>query len=274
MSPKFPNWLKPPKASGDGTMPLRDHLREIRYRLIVSLSVIILASILAAIWSEQLIGLLMQPYTRAVAILSESDPKLQPIPVIEGVIAPFALLLKVSVTAGVICSSPIWLHQLWSFIVPALRQAEKRNAAIFLATATPLFILGVGMGYYFLPLGISMLLAFTPASVPVVNLLDMNAFLSLVVQLMMIFGLGFLMPVVVVAMNFIGVLKAKKMSQIRKYVIFGIFCFGALATPADPYSMLALALPMVALYLIAELIARIHDRREMAAAKRNGELES
>ncbi|MCL1838950.1 MAG: twin-arginine translocase subunit TatC, partial [Propionibacteriaceae bacterium] len=89
-----------------------------------------------------------------------------------------------------------------------------------------------------------------------------------------IFGLGFLMPVVVVAMNFIGVLKAKKMSQIRKYVIFGIFCFGALATPADPYSMLALALPMVALYLIAELIARIHDRREMAAAKRNGELES
>jgi sec-independent protein translocase protein TatC len=102
--------------------------------------------------------------------------------------------------------------------------------------------------------------------VPVTNLLDVQDFLKLTLQLMVVFGLGFLMPVVVVGANMMGVLSAAQLKKSRTYVIFGLFVFGAVATPStDPFSMLALSLPMIALYLIAEVICRVHDRRKAGA---------
>jgi len=122
------------------------------------------------------------------------------------------------------------------------------------------------IGYYILPQGISVLLAFTPSTVPVTNLLEVDAFLKLTLQMMVVFGLGFLMPVVVVGANMMGVLSAAQLKKSRTYVIFGLFVFGAVATPStDPFSMLALSLPMIALYLVAEVICRVHDRRKAGA---------
>ncbi len=116
------------------------------------------------------------------------------------------------------------------------------------------------IGYYILPQGIAVMLAFTPASVT--NLLEINDFLKLTLQLMVVFGLGFLMPVVIVGANLMGVVKAQQLAKARTYVIFGTFVFGAAATPSsDPFSMLALALPMTVLFLIAEVICHFHDRR-------------
>jgi sec-independent protein translocase protein TatC len=260
------SWLRPPKADPEGMMSLADHLRELRYRAIVSVLGIILFSGLAAFFYDQLYLVLMRPYLQAVDMLKQSNPALTATTVISGVTAPFQLALQVCVVAGLVLSSPIWLYQLWAYIAPALLAKEKKYALAFLGAAIPLFLLGVLIGYYILPQGISVLLAFTPSTVPVTNLLDVQDFLKLTLQLMVVFGLGFLMPVVVVGANMMGVLSAAQLKKSRTYVIFGLFVFGAVATPStDPFSMLALSLPMIALYLIAEVICRVHDRRKAGA---------
>jgi len=260
-------WLRPPKATPGGVMTLADHLRELRYRLIVCVLAIMVGAGIAAIWYEPLYQLLMRPYLLAVEMLAESHPQIETTTVISGVTAPFMLALKVCIVAGLVISSPVWVYQLWAFIVPALMAKEKKWALGFLAAAVPLFLLGVVVGYYILPQGISVLLSFTPDSVPILNLLEVDRFLDLTLRLMVVFGLGFLMPVVVVGLNFVGVVSAKQLARARTYVIFGTFVFGAAATPStDPFSMLALALPMTLLYLAAELVARVHDRRLAARA--------
>ncbi|MDR1768659.1 MAG: twin-arginine translocase subunit TatC [Propionibacteriaceae bacterium] len=243
-------------------MSLADHLRELRYRLIIVVAAVVVAACLAAIWYQPLYQLLMMPYLRAVDMLAESNPQVKASTVISGVTAPFTLALKVCAVTGLAASSPVWIFQLWRFIAPGLLGKERKYALVFLGTAIPLFLAGVLVGYYILPQGIAVLLAFTPSSVPVTNLLEVNGFLSLTLQLMVVFGLGFLMPVVVVGLNFLGVVSANRLAKVRTYVIFGIFVFGAAATPStDPFSMLALSLPMVVLYEAAEIVARVHDRR-------------
>ena len=243
-------------------MLLADHLRELRYRLVVSLLAIGVAAGIAAIFYETLYRVMMLPYLQAIEMLKQSHPGIETTTVISGVTEPLMLAIKVCAVAGLVLASPIWVYQIWAFIVPALLAKEKKWALAFLGAAVPLFLLGVAVGYYIMPQGIAVMLAFTPDSVPVLNLLDVGPFLELMLRLMVIFGLGFLLPVVVVGLNLVGVVKATQLAKARTYVIFGIFVFGAAATPSsDPFSMLALALPMTVLYLVAELIARLHDRR-------------
>ncbi len=104
------------------------------------------------------------------------------------------------------------------------------------------------------------------------NLIYIDDFLKLMMQLMLVFGLGFLLPVVVVTLNFVGVLSAKALAGARRYVLFGCAVFGAAATPGgDPFSMLALTIPMMLLFLIAEAICHWNDRRR--AKRQSKELE-
>lgn len=258
--------MRPPVPTPGGVMSLADHLRELRYRLIVTAIAISLAALASGIWYEQLYLVLMRPYLQAVEMLRQSNPNLNPTTVITGVTAPFMLIIQIAVVAGLVLSSPVWLYQLWAYIAPALVAKEKRYAISFVGAAVPLFLLGVAVGYFILPQGISVLLAFTPSTAPVTNLLDVNEFLKFTLQLMVVFGLGFLMPVVIVGANLMGVVSAAQLGKARVYVVFGTFVFGAAATPStDPFSMLALAVPMMILYLIAELICRIHDKRKAKA---------
>lgn len=246
-------------------MSLADHLRELRYRLIVSVVAIVVFAILAAVFYDLLYQVMMRPYQQALAMLAQSHPEIDTTTVISDVTGPLMLAIKICMVAGLVLSSPIWVYQIWAFIVPALLAKEKKWALAFIGAAVPLFLLGVAVGYYIMPQGIVVMLSFTPDSVPVLNLLDVGPFLELMLRLMVVFGLGFLMPVVVVGLNLMGVVKARQLAKARSYVIFGIFVFGAAATPSsDPFSMLALAIPMTVLYLVAELIARVHDRRVAA----------
>ncbi|MCA0296796.1 MAG: twin-arginine translocase subunit TatC [Actinobacteria bacterium] len=259
-------WLRPPEAGPGGVMSLGDHLRELRYRLIVSVLAILVMSLIAAIWYDALYQVMLRPYLLAVEMLKASNPNLTPTTVISGVTQPLMMAFKVCAVAGVVLASPVWLYQLWAFIVPALLAKEKRYALGFLSAAFPLFLMGVLIGYYIMPQGISVLLAFTPSSVPVTNLIDVQDFLELTLKLMVVFGIGFLIPVFVVGLNMVGVLKSAQLKTIRVYVIFGIFVFGAAATPStDPFSMLALSIPMTLLYLAAEVVCRTLDRRKAKA---------
>ena len=242
-------------------MSLGDHLRELRYRVVFSVIFIVLGMIAVAVFYNNFYEFLVRPWLQAKEILSVTNPELSTQMVLSGVAAPLTLAMKICAVGGLVLASPIWLYQIWAYIVPALLAKEKRWALLFLATALPLFLAGVAVGYLILPQGISVLMSFTPQSVPITNLIEIDKFLELMLQLMVVFGLGFLMPVVVVAANLVGVLKASTLAKSRLYVIFGTFVFGAAATPStDPFSMLMLALPMLVLFFVAEVIARLVDR--------------
>jgi sec-independent protein translocase protein TatC len=254
-------WLKPPPVPPDGTMTLYEHLRELRYRLVVSILAIMVGMVVAWFFRYDLLDILQRPYFQAIEALKAKHPDLNTSLVNINLTSPLALSLKVSALAGAIATAPFWLYQLWAFVVPGLLAKEKKWALIFIAAATPMFVGGVVVAYVVLPKAISVLLSFTQSGVT--NLQDINAYLSFLLRLMVVFGLGFLIPLVVLMLNIVGVITAKQMAKYRTLVIFGTFVFGAVATPStDPFSMLAVAAPMAVLFLAAEVIARILDRRK------------
>jgi sec-independent protein translocase protein TatC len=263
-------WLKPPPVPPDGTMTLFEHLRELRYRLIVSALAIIVGMIVAWFFRYDLMDILQRPYFQAIDALKAKNPDATTLLVNINLTSPLTLALKVSALAGLLITAPFWLYQLWAFIVPGLLAKEKKWALIFIGAATPMFVGGVVVGYIVLPKAITVLLSFTQSGVS--NLQDINAYLSFLLRLMLVFGIAFLIPLVVLMLNIVGVIKAKQLSKYRSLVIFGTFVFGAVATPStDPFSMLALALPMTVLFLAAEVIAHILDRRKERAVALAGD---
>ncbi len=257
-------WLKPPPVPEDGSMTLFEHLRELRYRLVVAALAILAGTVAAWFYQDQLVLLLRHPYDVAIEALRQKNPKAVTTIVNQGIASPFTLALKVSALAGLVLSAPIWLWQLWAFIVPGLLAKEKKWALIFIGAASPLFAAGVAVGYIVMPKGIAVLLGFTQAGVT--NLQDLNQYLSFLMRVMLVFGVAFLIPLVVLMLNILGVIPARYLSKYRTYVIFGTFVFGAVATPStDPFSMLMLAVPMTVLFLISEVVARILDKRRGVA---------
>ncbi|VEI02834.1 Sec-independent protein translocase protein TatC [Acidipropionibacterium jensenii] len=256
------SWLRAPKGGEGGTMSLIDHLKELRYRVVVSLVAIVITSSVAFVFYRPLVEVVMWPYHQASASILAKNPSAHLQVVNTGVTAPFVLNLRIAMVVGLIAACPIWLYQLWAFIVPGLVAREKRWAIRFLASSIPLFLMGAALGYWVMPKGISMMLNFTPNGMGITNLLDMNAFLALELRLVLLFGASFLLPVVLVILNMVGVLKATQLAGARKWAIFGFFVLGAFANPAgDPISMCALALPLTVMYLVAEMICRAHDRK-------------
>ncbi len=251
-------------------MTLFEHLRELRYRLVVSILAILVGMIVAWFFRYDLLDILQRPYFQAIDALKAKNPDSTTLLVNINLTSPLTLSLKVSALAGLIVTAPFWLYQLWAFVVPGLLVKEKKWALIFIGAATPMFVGGVIVAYVVLPKAIAVLLSFTQSGVS--NLQDINAYLSFLLRLMLVFGLGFLIPLVVLMLNIVGVIKAKQMAKYRSLVIFGTFVFGAIATPStDPFSMLAVALPMALLFLAAEVIAHILDRRKARAAALAGD---
>jgi sec-independent protein translocase protein TatC len=254
-------WLKPPKPGPDGSMSLFEHIAELRYRLIIMALTIIVGTVVAWFFRSYLTEVIFRPYELAAEAIRARNPGASLQMVNQGVASPFTLALKVSALAGILATSPVLLYQLWAFVVPGLLAKEKKWTLIFLGSATPLFLAGVAVGYYVMPKGLVVLLGFTENGIT--NLQDVNQFLSFLMRFMLVFGVAFLIPEVVLILNIMGILKAKYLSKYRSLIVFGTFVFGAVATPStDPFSMLALALPMTVLFIVAEVIAHILDRRK------------
>lgn len=255
---RFKSW-GPPPPTPDGTMSLYDHLRELRYRVVIAVIAVAVTTLIAAFFYRSLVALVVWPYNVAVVQYKQMNPDARVDLVNSGLVQPFMLALKTTLVAGLIVASPVWMYQLWAFIVPALLEKEKRYAIRFVLAAVPLFLAGCALGYFILPTGFAFMLGFTVDGV--LNLQDLNAFLSLELTLILLFGVSFLLPVVLVMLNLIGIVTGAQLGAARSYAIFGCFLFGAMATPsADPFSMTALAAPMAVMYVIAEVICRRQDR--------------
>jgi sec-independent protein translocase protein TatC len=157
----------------------------------------------------------------------------------------------------------VWTWQLWQFVTPGLYQRERRWALAFVGTSVGLFAAGAVVAYVTLKNGLRFLLGFATGGIA--SLLNFNSYLSYVVAMMLVFAVSFEFPLVVVMLNFVGVLTYDRLRRWTRGIIFGIFVFAAVATPSqDPFTMTALALPMCLLFAGALVVARIHDRRAAA----------
>jgi sec-independent protein translocase protein TatC len=249
-------------------MPLAEHLRELRNRLAKALLAIIAVTVVAAFFYNDIINFFTEPVFKSVgceksfAELARSDSE-EPCAqiTINGLLTPFTLALKVSLMAGVVLASPVWLYQLWAFVAPGLHRHERKYAYAFVATGFPLFLAGAYFAYAVLPTTAEVLLTFTPSNVD--NLLPLDDLLDLVTRMVIVFGLSFELPLLLVMLNFAGVLTGRRMLGWWRGMIMGITLFAAIATPStDPLTMLALAGPIWILYFAAVVVSLLNDRRK------------
>jgi len=242
-----------------GTMPLLDHLRELRKRIMRAAFFIFIFSILGFVYYDQIITTLAEPVCDLKLAQSSGSNNCGSL-FISGVLGPLNLQVKVAFLTGVIISAPFWLYQLWAFIAPALHRKERRKSVLFIIAATPFFTLGAALAYYILPIAIRVLFGFTPDSLN--NLVRFDDYLSFVLRIILIFGLAFELPVFLVSLNLIGLLSGKAILKPWRFAIFGITLFVAAFSPtADPLSMAALALPLILFYFGAGGIALLVDKK-------------
>lgn len=247
-------------------MPLTEHLRELRSRLVKSGIAIALGMVVGWIYYAELFAWLSAPFMGAV---DEARAEGREVTLaLTGVADPFVLQMQVAAVAGLVLSSPVWLYQLWRFVTPGLHRHERRWAIGFVAVAFPLFLGGVLLAYNVLPLGLQVLLGFTPDNVE--NIVSVDRYLSFFLRTILVFGIGFLLPLMVVLLNFAGVLTGKRLISWWRWIILGIILFSAVATPTgDPINLLLLAGPILILVSIAIAISLLNDRRR--ARKRGPE---
>ena len=252
-----------------GTMPLLDHLRELRKRIIRAAFFIFIFSILGFVYYNQIITTLAEPVCDLKLAQSSGSNNCGSL-FISGVLGPLNLQVKVAFLTGVIVSAPFWLYQLWAFIAPALHRKEKRKSVLFIIAATPFFTLGAALAYYILPIAIRVLFGFTPDSLN--NLVRFDDYLSFVLRIILIFGLAFELPVFLVSLNLIGVLSGRGILKPWRFAIFGITVFVAAFSPtADPLSMAALALPLIIFYFGAGGIALLVDKKRDKKSQQIGD---
>ena len=241
-------------------MPLREHLRELRRRLVRGVLSIFVGAVVAFFFYDQLFDLLTSPYKDGISQLLADGKDINAELTLTGVADAFTLNLKVSLVAGIVLASPVWLWQIWAFIMPGLHENERRWGIVFASVAGPLFAIGIATGYYVLPKGIELLIGFTPGDVS--NLTSVTGYLNFVLRMLLVFGVAFEIPLFVLLLNLAGVIKGRQLGEYRPWIIIGVFVFAAVATPStDPISMLFLAIPMTMLFMISEILARLIDRR-------------
>lgn len=180
--------------------------------------------------------------------------------IVTGVFDPFFVRLKVAFIVGLVVSSPVWLYQLWAFVAPGLYRREKRWTWAFVGTAVPLFVLGGYFAYLAMSRGLRFLLGLTPPDVR--PLITIDTYFGYVMAMLLIFGIAFELPLVIVVLNMAGALSHSFVRKWRRVMIFAVFVFAGAATPSpDPFSMLLLAVPCVVLVELAEVFVWLNDRR-------------
>ncbi|MGP4004355.1 twin-arginine translocase subunit TatC [Streptomyces sp. 8N706] len=251
----------------EGRMPLAEHLRELRNRLVKSVLAVVAITLVAAFYYEPIADFLTAPIRESVGctasfkeIADQGDNCAQL--TIDGLLGPFTIMIKVALMTGVVLACPVWLYQLWAFLAPGLHRNEKKYALSFVGAGIPLFLAGGYFAYLILPTSAAALIGLTPDGLGISNLVKLDDYLDIVTRLVIVFGLAFELPLLLVLLNLGGVISGRRMLGWWRWMIMCITVFSAVATPTgDPMTMLALAAPIVVLYYAAVGISLLNDRR-------------
>lgn len=242
-----------------------EHIRELRSRVLKAVLAAVAGIIVGWFLEPPVWRFLQHPYCRLphkyLVPLFHVKPGQTCQLVVNGLFDGLFLHFKIAIVLGIILSAPIWLYQIWAFIAPGLHSRERRWAYFFAGSAIPLFAIGGTIAYFAMTKGLRFLLSMVPTNV--VPLITVNTYLGYAMAMLLIFGLAFELPLVMILLNLSGVLTHARFRKWRRMIIFGVFVFAAVATPSpDPITMLLLAVPCVILVEAAEVFAYLNDRRK------------
>lgn len=250
-------------------MSLSGHLKELRNRLFWSAIFLVAGSIAGWFMFDAVFAELQRPIL-ALANQSGSNATIN----FPTVVSAFDVRLQVSIFLGVMMSSPIWLFNIWSFITPGLKKKERKYTIWFVLVAVPLFLAGTALAWSSLPTFVEVLVGFTPAGSA--NVINASDYILFTIRILLVFGIAFVLPVVLVLLNFAGVITAQNILKSWRMAVFVSAVVGAIATPvAEPMAMFLLMVPLLILYFVAAGIATLHDKRlARKSAKLDHELET
>ena len=246
-------------APAKGDMSLIEHLKELRNRLLRAAVAIVIGAVVGWIFYEKIFSFLTVPYCdvveakRQTCALTSFDP-----------LEPFGFRAQVAGYSGIFIALPVIFYQLWRFIAPGLYRKEKAYAATFVALSTTLFVSGAAVAYLTLPKALEFLLTIGGEGID--NLTNVTKYTTLVLFTMAAFGVGFEFPILLIALQFVGVVQPSTLSKWRREAIVGITALAAIITPSgDPISMFALAIPLYVFYEASILAGRLIVRRREKA---------
>ncbi|WP_269939616.1 twin-arginine translocase subunit TatC [Arthrobacter sp. HY1533] len=259
------------KANPEGRMPLKAHLVEARNRLFKSALAMLPGVVLGWILYDPLMYAITQPL-RDISHDRNIVASLN----FEGVTTSFDLKIQISLILGLIIASPVWIYQLWAFITPGLTKKERRYTLSYMFASVPLFLAGIFAGWTIWPNIVKALTSFTPADTESANLMKAIDYLQFALQLMLFMGVAFLVPVLLIALNSIGLVRGKTYLKAWRFTILGVTIVSAMAAPgSDVMSMFFLAAPLLVLYFGAIGICILNDkRRDRKEAKKVQESEA
>lgn len=241
-------------------MSLGSHFRELRSRLAWSFAAITIGAIVGFVFFNDIWSVLREPFCK-VHVHDQLSQNGCGSLVFSSVFDPILWHFKVALITGVVLGSPVWLYEIWAFVTPGLHKKERRYAIAFVGSALPLFLAGATLAYFVMSKGLHLLLLFAPKGT--IALISIDHYLSYALAMLLMFGAAFDIPLLVVMLNFVGVLSYARLKKSRRVSIFLVFVFAAVATPSgDPFTMCALGIPLLVLLEVATLIARFHDARK------------
>lgn len=241
------------KGSKGESMTVLEHLGELRSRIIKSAIAIIIGSVVAYFFYNQALSFFTAPYCH---LTGKNGCSLY----VTGPIDGFALRVKMSGYGGIFFASPVILWQLWRFITPGLHPKEKRYAIPFVLSSLLLFTGGALVAYYIFPHALNFLQAAGGRDLK--QIYTPSSYLNLIIILMVAFGLSFEFPVLLVALEVARVVTPKKLASYRRWAIVSIVAVAAVVIPSsDPFSLFAMAIPLIVFYEVAIIIGRVLVRQ-------------
>lgn len=246
------------QANPEGRMPLMDHIRELRNRVVKAALAMVAGMIIGWVFFNPIWHYITRPYCRAVGFCSEKVNG--HFLIVNGPLDGFYLHIKVGFVVGIILTSPVWLYQLWAFVAPGLYTREKKWTYIFVGTAVPLFALGTYFSLLVMDRGLHFLIGMVPNQT--VAFFTADTYIGYFMMMVLGFGLCFELPLLLVMLNQIGVLTHERFKKWRRVMIFLVFVFAGIASPSpDPITMLMLGGVCAALVEAAEVAVMLNDRR-------------